>query len=241
MFIRLTALLLASSTLAAPARAEDGFLNAWGPFGRKNAETVMKPLAEVDVSQVPAWQSLEEFTDVFERVRDARYLQAKRNSDFARRIPWLYPDNGCHTRAALARRLVEDQWGYRVAKVFLFGDLKLTTPYHPRGKVSFGWHVAIAGRVDDTVYVIDPSVEASRPLALTEWQTRLTGKPERTRFAVCPSYAYAALTECVNAGPGEEKHVERDLQKFLDEEWTRLKRLKRNPEQELGDHPPWFN
>lgn len=199
-----------------------------------------EPFEELDISQVPEWDSLEQLTDAFERVRDLRFLETERDPSFSRRISWLFPDDGCFARAAMARQQLEDQWGHRIAKLFSFGNLRVTTPNHPSGKVQWAWHVVAAARVAETLYVMDPAIEPHRPLTAEEWALKQVKQLKDARFSLCNSYAYTPYGACLDATIKDEDQALEDQTHYLEYEWKRIEKLDRDPERELGDFPPWL-
>ncbi len=215
----------------------------WNPLKKKTKESVMDQrgkFEELDMNNVPEWNSLEELTEVFERIRDIRYLEETRDPAFPRRISWLFPDDGCFARAAMSRQQIEDQWGNRLGKIFSFGNLRAQTPNHPSGSVDWAWHVAPVARVGDVLYVMDPAIEPARPLTAEEWALRQVKKLKNAWFSLCNSYAYVPESACLNATADEEKEALDDQKEYLGYEWKRLERMKRDPEKELGDFPPWL-
>ncbi len=194
----------------------------------------------LDFSKAAKWESsLPAIYNGFTSVRDERFLFAKNQSDFARRIPWLYPDDGCYTRSAL-QGIELGKLGYtRPSKIFVFGDLELRTPNHPDHLVTWWYHQANAVSDGKNIWILDPAVEAKRPIHLIEWLTSITRKPDSTFIAICSSYTYSPSHPCFTATPDFEKGAEKDIKEYLDEEWNRVKDLKRNPDRELGDSPPW--
>lgn len=195
---------------------------------------------DLDINFAPEWNSLEQLTEAFERVRDLRFLEAQRDPAFSRRISWLYPDDGCFARAAMARQKLEDQWGHHIAKLFSFGNLSVTTPNHPTGRVDWSWHVVAAARVGDTLYVMDPAIEPQHPLTAEDWALKQVKQLKDARFSLCNSYAYTPYGACLDATAEEENQALEDQIDYLEYEWRRIEKLDRDPERELGDFPPWL-
>ena len=64
---------------------------------------------------------------VVAQLREARFVFGRDQPEFARRSSWLYPDDGCFARAALAADNLA-RWSFApVAKIFVFGDLDVRT------------------------------------------------------------------------------------------------------------------
>jgi hypothetical protein len=194
----------------------------------------------VDFSVLPEWSSVEQAMAAFEAVRDRRFLANESQPDFMRRSTWLYPDNGCYARADL---LVRNLAFYRypaAGKIFVFGDLALVTRNSPSGYVEYWYHVAVALRVAGTVLVLDPAVEATRPLQVGEWIARLQGNSQSLTLTICKGAAYGPFSSCLSGVGAESARALDDQARFLDAEWQRLLDLGRNPVEELGDAPPWL-
>ncbi len=86
-------------------------------------------------------------------------------------IPFLYPDDGCWGRAHEMHRLMFAE-GAESEKVWIYGNLAVSTQNNPSCKVYWGWHVAptlqvsIGGSI--RTYVIDPSL-FSTPVPQATW------------------------------------------------------------------------
>lgn len=222
---------------------KEGRLPFLGASKAKSKTSVMGSrvkFEELDISTVPEWNSVEELEEVFQRVRDLRYLEADRDPAFPRRISWLYPDDGCFARAAMARQQIEDQWGHRLAKLFSFGNLSVETTNHPSGRVDWAWHVVPAARVGDVLYVMDPAIDPHRLLTAEQWALKQVKKLKNASFTICNSYAYVPEGACLDATAEEEAEALEDQRQYLGYEWRRIERMKRDPEKELGDFPPWL-
>ncbi|HXH32686.1 MAG TPA: protein-glutamine glutaminase family protein [Bacteriovoracaceae bacterium] len=186
------------------------------------------------------WPSYSKVLTRFRHVRDVRFLNWLRNPDFTRRSSWLYPDDGCYIRAALAVINARKLGAGTPNKVFAFGNLKATTANSPKGYVTWWYHVAPIVQVGSTKYVLDPAIEPSKPLTLTAWLSRM-GDPATMKVAICGSGAYVPSSTCKKISDGTEGTATKNQNKFLDYEWDRLVKLGRNPELELGGSPPWSN
>lgn len=172
----------------------------------------------------------------FEYMRDIRFL--KDGDGDLRRSSWLYPDDGCWARAALAMRNLFQIYAPLPSKVFAFGNLKVATKNSPRGAVHWWYHVAPIVQVNGEKYVLDPSLEPIRPLKLSEW-VGMMGKPEKIKVAICGSGTYSPGDQCNKTSDGLELRAERAQFSYLREEERRLLRLGRETATELGDAPPW--
>ncbi len=187
------------------------------------------------------WPSMNVLNEAFARFRDYRFLTDSERPNFLRRSTWLFPDDGCYARASLANRNLKN-WNYPVPKkVFVFGNLLVETPNSPLGEVSWWYHVAPIVEVHGRKYVMDPAIEPRRPLTLQAWLKRMHQRPGRVEVAICASGTYTPNDSCERETDGVEEVAETVQKFFLADEWYRVLDLGRNPEQELGDSPPWLN
>lgn len=191
------------------------------------------------LTNVVQWASESQLRQRFEDIRDYRWLVDASRPGFLRRPAWLYPDDGCYSRAALMNSLLS-QWNAPVPnKVFVFGDLRLYTHNTRVGMVTWWYHVAPLVEVHGQKYVLDPSVEPQYPLTLREWLSRMSDKPDDLQVAVCNPNSYSPYDNCNRGGAETQATAQRDQVSFLNAEWFRLEELRRNPYRELGDNPPW--
>lgn len=86
-------------------------------------------------------------------------------------------------------------------------------------------------------YVLDPAIEAERPLLLKEWIERM-GNPKTIKVSICESGSYSPGDNCPKETDGLEVRAERTGKHYLALEEKELKRMGRNQEAELGDAPP---
>lgn len=186
------------------------------------------------------WASANEMNTQFEKFRDYRFLERPTQPGFLRRSSWLYPDDGCFARASLAI-LNLNRWNVPVPKkVFVFGNLEVQTKNSPWGSVTWWYHVAPLVEVGGVKYVLDPSVEPKNPLRLEDWLARMSNDPDSLQVAVCGSGSYTPYDACQKDTDGVESMALTEQGYFLDSEWQRVLELGRNPENELGDLPPWL-
>lgn len=192
-----------------------------------------------ELTKTTVWGSKRLLQQRFEALRDMRFLEGNNGEEFPRRVSWLFPDDGCYARAALVNRNAFREFIPIPEKVFAFGNLRVKTENSPRGKVSWWYHVAPIVEVDSEKYVIDPAIEAKRPLKLKEWLERM-GRPEKIKVAICKSGTYSPSSDCGKETDGMELRAQRVQSHFLNLEWRRLERLGRQAEAELGEEPPWL-
>lgn len=213
------------------------------PFAQ-TARRVAVPLERVDFSEIPSWDALGENDEVvqlaFETSRDERYLVLPERPSFLRRPSWLYPDDGCFARSALTAKKLQS-WNYpRPFKLFAFGNLRVNTKNHPAGKVFWWYHVVPIISYRGQVYVLDAAIEPTHPLFYLEWVDRMIANRNKIKLSVCNPYAYEPNSLCYQAGPNSEKSAYSHQIYYLRREWQRILNLRRNPEDELGDAPPWI-
>src|SRR5262245_6499145 len=135
----------------------------------------------------------------FERARELFDLVNRRlccpASAGAPCIPFLYPDDGCWGRAHEMCRLMIAA-GASPEKIWIFGNLRVTTSNNPACYVSWGWHVApslqvLVGGAPQS-YVIDPSLLGG-PAPLATW-AGLQGDPGAALVPTAASVFYRNRT-----------------------------------------------
>jgi len=199
-----------------------------------------RPLSELNPLDVVDWSGVEMSAQAaFERIRDLRFLNDKNCSNFKRRLSWLYPDDGCFARAALAVKNLDSIQLPKPSKIFAFGNLEVKTTNSPLGRVSWWYHVVPAIRLGTQVIVFDPAIEPLRFLLVEEWVAKM-GSVNNIKIAVCSPETYSPDDQCLGATDSGTLALA-DQSYYLNLEWDRLKTLKRPPESELGDFPPWLN
>jgi hypothetical protein len=194
------------------------------------------PLDRLDLSRVPSWPDAAALEGAFAGVRDERRFQHPRG--FARRLTWLYPDDGCFARAALMADMAEEQKLPRPRKVFIFGELEVRTANAPGGTVSWWYHVAPIVSVGGRAYVLDPAIEPRRPLPLEEWAASMQLRSRELKLAVCSEHAYTPSSPCL-AERGADSIAGKNINEYLPREWERVRALGGDPAALLGDSPPW--
>jgi hypothetical protein len=175
--------------------------------------------------EIQSWQNREELQSRFGQLRDKRWLNDPARRDFLRRSTWLFPDDGCYARAALAVANLLDWNTPAPNKIFAFGDLTARTPNTPYGEVTWWYHVAPVVSVDGVKYVLDPSIDPSRPLTVDEWLVRMSPYPKQLHVAICASGTYGPDNDCADASRQSEGLALSDQGYFLDQEWSRLREL----------------
>lgn len=205
---------------------------------RENPFNKKVPIRQVDYSLVPKVTTYDELIHMYNVVRDSRFLYEEDKPDFARRISWLYPDDGCYSRAAMTGIKLEQEHLVRPAKIFAFGDLMIQTPYSTKGVVYWWYHVAAAVNYMGSIYVIDPALKSDGPILVDEWYSKM-GAADTLTAVVCSKYTYDPLDFCVSATAKNDALARRDQAKFLGLEWVRVIKLGYEAKEILGDVPPW--
>lgn len=198
----------------------------------------------IDVQSIQQWDSYEQVNQYFLLVRDTRFIEDPKIKGTYRRISWMLPDFGCNARAALAIEYLKKFKNLLLPnKLFIFvdhkvGPLLIETNFSPEGDVEWMEHVALVVRVKNQVYVLDPSIELSRPLELDQWISVMTNDKRSLSFSVCDSDTFEPADDC--------NHPKIDLKNALKQQNTclvlerrRVKKLGLDPDLVLGDEPPW--
>ena len=197
------------------------------------------PFEQLNFRNVTQWPNIESAVTAFKKVRDTRFISAPTpNSEtMMRRSSWLFPDDGCFARAALAGQNLQ-KWGApRPSKVFIFGSLNVKTKNHPNGSVSWWYHVVPIVIVKQQALVLDPAIEPTQPIPLKDWILKMTSDLSKVKLSLCHPTAYGPNSPCL-ASSNDDGAI-RDQMNYLRFEWNRLVEMKRDPLLELGDSPPW--
>lgn len=182
-------------------------------------------------------ESYQKLLSYFTYFRNERFLTAE-DPGFKRRISWLYPDDGCFARAQMVIKLSTQSQNVLPGKIFAFGRLRVQTNNHPKGEVRWWYHVAPIARVNNQVYVLDPSLSPKAPLEIYDWLSIMSKSPMGLQVSFCDSLSYTPYSKC--NGSSENFQVATSAQKkYLSYEWKRLIDLNRSPQDELGINPPW--
>lgn len=205
----------------------------------ETAEHLRKPMSKVDFSETPELSSYDELVGIFNFIRDTRFLQTE-NPKFPRRLTWLYPDDGCYARAEVSTIEIASKAVALPKKVFAFGNLRARTNNSSSGFVSWWYHVAISYRVGAQAYILDPAIEAERPLTIEEWNNAIRGNSSyEVQYSICSAHTYDPTDGCSTPTQQSQEQIFGDQKSFLRREWSRLLQLHRKPEVELGENPPW--
>lgn len=197
--------------------------------------------SDLDISTLPEWTMGEEtLTQALHHVRDERMYVDDSRPDFLRRALWLYPYNACFVRAAHIAQGMERLGLLRPGKVFVFGDLRLKTPYDKRGRVLWSYHVAAAYRVGNRVVILDAAIDHMKPIPLEVWLAAITDDITKVKVSVCDTFSYSPINPCQGGLKRQERSTVNHLKSYLPDEWRRLQNLNMDPVKLLGTEPPWL-
>ncbi len=232
--------LLVAICLLAPATAMAQYVD----------QSVVHP-ANANFKNVPTWSDAD-ISAQFQAMRDTRYLYATSNPSFARRISWLYPQDGCQVRAELAASMAGDAGKVRPYKLFVFAVdqnsnslLRLYTANDPSGVVTWPWHVApVVKNTAGEPIVLDPAMEPCRPLPWKEWLANMVDDMSiydqpSCGVTVADSNAYDDMSLVTGNSNQRDDALYQEDNVYLDDEWNLQSTLLRNPTVVLGSAPPW--
>ncbi len=186
----------------------------------------------------------------FELVRDDKAFTDERLRK--RRATWLYPDDGCFVRATVADDIIAKLLApasVPTAKIFAFGNLNVRTGNSPAGEVQWWYHVAAISKVttitgttaSDEYYVFDPAMNPKAPMPVKTWLNAMDDSD--IEIAICAGASYDPDSLCENNEVSTRQsslaRAYGEVGQFLASEWERLEDLGRDPNLELGSHPPW--
>lgn len=132
------------------------------PFTKGLVQEVKPPLgSSIDMPFSEAAVTLERAKELFTMVARQPY------------IPFNYPDDGCWARAhEMCRLIIASNILAQPRKIWIYGNLKVSTRNHPNCSVEWGWHVAPTLLVEtgttSEIYVIDPSL-FTEPVTKVKW------------------------------------------------------------------------
>jgi hypothetical protein len=197
---------------------------------------------DLDISTLPEWPySNRQLLEAFQAARDERPYVQKGFPGFMRRAAWLYPYDGCWVRASSAAQSIERLGRVRPGKVFVFGRLRFRTKFDSKGIVYWWYHVAAAYRIGNQAVVLDPTVDPHNVHTLHDWISLMTKDPMKTKVSVCDTYSYSTASRCVGGSPRQERWLAGQTQTYLRRERIEMREVGLDPEQVLGDNPPWKN
>ena len=197
----------------------------------------------IDVSTLPEWTlGAAKLEEAFQKVRDVKIYTDLSHTHFKRRATWLYPVDGCYTRAAHMARGLERLKFIKPGKVFAFGTwatLRAKTPYAPNGKAWWSFHTAAAYRLGNRAMVLDPSIDPTRILPFEEWVGLIAPDASKISVSICDGNAYSPSQTCIGGSNKQDYWAVDSLTGYLDDEWSNLVNLGHDPVKLLGESPPW--
>jgi hypothetical protein len=107
-------------------------------------------------------------------------------------LPYNYPEDYCHARAHKVCLRFEAR-GVSAGKVWIMGDLRVASKYHPDCSVGWAWHVATfvrpEGETDEArFYVFDPTANETGYVSLEDWLGYLGVPNSKYRLTLADSY-----------------------------------------------------
>tara|TARA_B110001454_G_C12723230_1_gene435966 strand:+ start:868 stop:1668 length:801 start_codon:yes stop_codon:yes gene_type:complete len=196
-----------------------------------------KPIDMLSYERVPAYQSVTVAAQAFAKLRDTKFIKDS-NHNMVRRSSWLYPDDGCFARAALAVQNLKTWKMPAPAKLFIFGNLTVKTNNSPNGSVSWWYHVVPIVMVGQQPVVFDPAINSAGPMYLKDWIATMTTNLKTVSFSICKPSSYAPSSPCAADSNSSDPALDHQMM-YLTAEWDRVTEMKRDPTKELGDYPPW--
>jgi len=201
--------------------------------------------ANANFSNVPYWTDAEIKT-LFRALRDERALASTDEPWFPRRISWMYPEDGCWTRAEVFAGMANNRGFQKPYRLYSFGNLRVTSPNEDPldgdNVVTWGWHVVPLVRSADTgmPYALDPAIEPTRPLPWQEWLLRQVSSLNDVWVVVADHNAYSPSSP-VTGGPDRyQDGVNHQQGHWLWKEMVRQRdELGYDPNVVLADYPPW--
>lgn len=206
----------------------------------KNFKVFSGDQATLNQTDIPELDNWDQVQATFEAARDRRNLRWVVMPKFLRRTTFLYPQDGCFLRAALMNKALMAQFISPLPKLFVFGNLKAESLYEKGHSIYWYFHVALALRFQGEVFIIDPSLNNQRPLALVEWYNLMGVRSSDVEIRICDTQSYSPFDRCVG-GQGflEEKQRDDHVQYYLAAEWNNLEKLGFEPEKLLNHLPLW--
>lgn len=196
-------------------------------------------LSELNLNSIPEVENTTILNQLFVQLRDNRTYTWDKMSNFLRRIPWLYPFDGCYLRAQLISENTKNLLHLTPYKVFAFGDLQFTD--HDN-QINWWYHVASLLRVGSEVFVLDPTIESKKPLTIQDWASKIHADPLQAQFSICKSGTISPIDSCdLEESAWNTFDETSTLQDFLEYEWNYVSSsFGSDPEKTLGDFPPWL-
>jgi hypothetical protein len=207
------------------------------------ARETKKNIELLDYSVIPVWNK-NDITLAFNLIRNFKHLNCSNIPNNLRVIPWLFPENGCFIKSTLAIDLFKKFNFRNVSKFFVFGNFKFKSKWSSSGYVTYKDHVAVSMRVDNDIFILDPTVHYSNPLLLDEWIKILVSESENKNVegSICSQYTFSHNCDCLEENPDNVFGLRKDIQytkeyftmEFLAKEFEHLINLGLDPKLTLG-------
>jgi hypothetical protein len=202
--------------------------------------------SQVDWSVVPTWSDSDILAQ-YPLQRDVRYMTGTNNPGVSRRISWMYPDDGCFSRAEQFNAKVVAAGKPRPYKLFAFGNWLRVYSSNSSDTVYWGWHVVpVVRRTNGEPIVFDAALNPCRPINWKEWLAFMADdvnvfNTAGSGFAISLASPNAYFPGSLKNGePSHEADslVHQQTQ-YLNDEWTRQVQLGRDPNVVFGPNPVW--
>lgn len=182
--------------------------------------------------------SPEDLQKLFIDIRDQQPLRDQNGN--LRRLTWLFPDDGCFARSALAQNFASHLPNTKLKQIFIFGNLDAKTPNHPSGHVTWWYHVAPIIKTSYGAFAIDPAIDPSRPIFVNDWIEKILPNRSDAKVSLCSPATFGPQSFCKTYSPIDtDQAIGIETNTYLRLEWQRVQGLGRDPQKELGPEPPW--
>jgi len=172
-------------------------MDLWGESVLTPEISLLQNITPNAIEGIPEWpMGLPALNTFVSQVRHARIYTNPNTGNYKRKAPWLYPIDGCYAKAAHISAQASARGLPRPGKIFAFGRLSYSTPYAPRGKVWWSYHVAAAYHVGSTIFVLDPTVNGRAALTVEQWLNAISANPSKVRVKLCDANAYSPSSRC---------------------------------------------
>lgn len=197
-------------------------------------------VTQADLADVPVWSDAD-IAEHFEASRDLRFMTTADRPSFQRRLSWLYPDDGCFARAELVNAKAQEAGKVRPYRLFSFGSLTVQTTNHPRGRVTWWYHTVpiVKSAASREVMVLDAAIDPRKPIPWKDWLLKQVTNLDNVKVSVCDGNAYSPSSPCTGSAAQTSSALRSQQTGYLLREWDRQVALARDPNQVLGNAPPW--
>ncbi len=185
------------------------------------------PTTQANFSNVPIWTD-GEIKRMFRELRDNRWMLSSEDPFWERRPSWMYPDDGCWTRAEVFAGEAWNRGFARPHRLFSFGNLVVNgspneDPNDSNSTVNWNYHVVplVRSASSGMPYALDPAIEPTRPLPWQEWLLRQVPALSQVLVVVGDSGAYHPGSP-VTGGPNNfADAISQQQNTWLGLEWDR--------------------